>query len=468
MRNRAEENTSLLERTGLALTFWTEKWFPDAFVFALVGIAVTFLLGLAIGESPFRLAVEGGKAFWSLVPFTMQMAMVIIGGYVAASAPPVYRLIQRLAQFPKTGRGAVAFVALFSMLTSLLSWGFSLIFSGLLTRELARRVKDMDYRAAGAAAYLGLGAVWAFGLSSSAALLMATPNAIPPALLAISGVIPLSKTLFLWQSIVSAAALVLVSVLVAYYSAPSPEKARTAEACGVDCQPPQSVAGTPSRPGEWLEYSPLLNIVIGLFLAAYLAHTFYASPTGLLAALDLNTYNLLFLTAGLFLHSCPRRFTAAVAESIPATGGVLIQFPFYGVIFGMITGTGIAAFLAGIFTAITTTATYPLLVAAYSALLGVFIPSGGSKWIIEAPYVLEAAKLHQVNLGWVVQIYNASEALPNLVNPFWMLPLLAILKVKARDLVGYSVLQMFIHIPLVFFLAWVFARTLPYIPPLVN
>ena len=465
MQVSSEEKTHYLEQVGLSLTRWTEKWFPDAFVFALLGIAVTFALGLAIGESPLKLAVEGGKSFWSLVPFTMQMAMVVIGGYVTASAPPVYRLIQRLAQVPKTGRGAVAFVALFSMLTSLLSWGFSLIFSGLLTRELARRVKGMDYRAAGAAAYLGLGAVWAFGLSSSAALLMATKNAIPPALLAISGTIPLSKTLFLWQSIVSAAALVLVSVLVAYYSAPSAEKARTAEACGVDCEPPQLADGKPSRPGEWLEYSPVLSIAAGLLLAAYLVHTFLTSPAGLMSALDLNTYNLLFLTAGLFLHGNPRRFTTAVVQSIPATGGVLIQFPFYGVIFGMITGTGIAAFLSGLFTAITTTATYPLLVAAYSALLGVFIPSGGSKWIIEAPYVLEAAKLHQVNLGWVVQIYNASEALPNLVNPFWMLPLLAILKVKARDLVGYSVLQMLIHIPLVFFLAWLFAQTLPYIPP---
>ena len=104
--------------------------------------------------------------------------------------------------------------------------------------------------------------------------------------------------------------------------------------------------------------------------------------------------------------------------------------------------------------------------AAYSAILGVFIPSGGSKWVIEAPYVLQAAIQHQVNLGWVVVIYNAAEALPNLLNPFWMLPLLGLLHMKARDLVGYSVLQMFVHIPLVFFLCWLFAQYIPFIPPL--
>jgi short-chain fatty acids transporter len=132
----------------------------------------------------------------------------------------------------------------------------------------------------------------------------------------------------------------------------------------------------------------------------------------------------------------------------------------------MIVGTGITKHLADLFVAISTPKTYALLVAMYSAILGVFIPSGGSKWVIEAPYVLQAATQQQVNLGWVVQIYNAAEALPNLLNPFWMLPLLGLLRVKARDLVGYSVLQMFIHIPLVFFLCWLFAQYIPFAPPM--
>jgi short-chain fatty acids transporter len=184
-----------------------------------------------------------------------------------------------------------------------------------------------------------------------------------------------------------------------------------------------------------------------------------------LGALDLNTYNLIFITAGLLLHWRPRNFVRAVAECIPATGGVLIQFPFYAVIFGMIVGTNISSWMAHLFTRITTQGTYPLLVAAYSALIGVFVPSGGSKWVIEAPYIMQAANALHVHLGWVVQIYNAAEALPNLVNPFWMLPLLGLLRLRARDLVGYGVLQMLIHIPVVFFLCWYFARLIPYVPP---
>jgi short-chain fatty acids transporter len=455
-----------LVRLGLRLANWSERWFPDPLIFALVGIVVVFIAGLLLRQSPTQLAIQGGKNFWTLVPFTMQMVMIIVGGYVVASTPIVYRVIQGLAGIPNTPRAAIAWVAFFSMLTSLISWGLSLIFSGLLVRELAHRVKGMDYRAAGAAAYLGLGAVWAMGLSSSAAMLMATKSAMPPSLFNISGVIPLTQTLFLWQSIATTAILIALSVLIAYLSTPSPENARSAESYGIQYEPIRSSLDERSKPGEWLEYSPLLTILVAALLGWYLIDVFRTSPHRALAALDLNTYNLMFITVGLLLHWRPKRFMRAVAECIPATGGVIIQFPFYAVIFGMIAGTSIADALAKLFASISTHNTYSLLVAAYSAILGIFIPSGGSKWVIEAPYVLQAANLNQVHLGWVVQIYNASEALPNLINPFWMLPLLGILKLRARDIVGYGVLQLLVHIPVVFFLCWFFARYLPYIPPM--
>src|SRR5881296_2506968 len=162
--------------------------------------------------------------------------------------------------------------------------------------------------------------------------------------------------------------------------------------------------------------------------------------------------------------------TPAVAGTDRATAGVLIQFPFYAGIFGMITGTAsdpspISQWLAGLFVRVSDTNSYPILVSIYSAVLGLFVPSGGSKWVIEAPYLLQAANELKVNLGWVVQIYNAAEALPNLVNPFWMLPLLGLLRLKAREIVGYGVLQMILHIPIVFFLCWFFAQHLAYVPP---
>jgi short-chain fatty acids transporter len=469
---RHEESAPV--RIGLAVADWTERWFPDAFVFALVGIVVVFAAGLLLGRSPAQMTHYFGGGFWSLIPFTMQMALIVILGYVVASSPPVYRLVQWLATLPKGPRTAVAWIALFATVSSLLSWGFSLVFSGLLVREVVRRVPQTDYRAAGAAGYLGLGSVWALGLSSSAALLMATKGSIPASLLPISGVLPLANTIFLWQSLVTAAVLVGVSVLVAYVTAPDGRSARTAASYGVSAEPLEIRPPARQRPGEWLEYSPLLTILIVAVGVGYLVQLFSSRGGGIAAgiaqALDLNTYNFIFLLAGLLLHWRPRRCLDAVARSVPATAGVLIQFPFYAGIFGMITGSPgdpspISQWLAGVFVRVSSPDSYPVLVAVYSAVLGLFVPSGGSKWVIEAPYVLQAANTLKVNLGWVVQIYNAAEALPNLINPFWMLPLLGLLGVRARDLVGYAAVQLLAHLPVVLFLMWLLARTLPYVAP---
>lgn len=466
VQNSTEPKQNTLARFGLWLAEWSEKWFPDAWVFALIGVAVVFGLGILTGESPAKLAIEAGKSFWSLVPFTMQMAMIIIGGYVVASTPAVYWLIRKAARITTNPRAAVAWVAFFSMATSLISWGFSLIFSALLVREMSRTIRKLDYRAAGAAGYLGLGAVWALGLSSSAALLMATKSAIPSKLYDISGLIPLNMTLFTWPNFWTIFALMATSILIAYFSAPAEARAKTAEHFGLGLESINVSIEPRQKPGEWLEYSPAFILVTVGLLAWYVVDVFRTAPTGPLAALDLNNYNLIFLSVGMLLHWRPKRFLRAVNESVPAIGGVVIQFPFYAMIYGMIVGTGITKRLADLFVAISTPKTYALVVALYSAVLGVFIPSGGSKWVIEAPYVLQAAIEHRVSLGWVVQIYNAAEALPNLLNPFWMLPLLGLLRVKARDLVGYSALQMLVHIPLVFFLCWLFAQYIPFVPPM--
>jgi short-chain fatty acids transporter len=460
-----EERAGRLESLGVALADWSQRWFPDAFVFALLALIIVFVAGILSGSRFWEVVDYFGQGFWSLIPFTVQMAMIIVGGYVVAVSPPVSRIIRRLSRIPRSPRGAIAFVALFSMLTSLISWGLGTIFAALLAREVVKNVRGIDYRAMGAASYLGQGTVWALGFSSSAALLMATPGAIPTNLLRISGVIPLGQTLYLPQSMIMALVLICSSLLVAYLSAPA-HSTKTAEWFGVtDAKETAAESVVPTTKGEWLEYFPLLSIVIGLIGFGYLARVLAAR--GPLAALDLNSYNFLFLMAGLLLHWRPRSFTRAVNRAVPATSGVLIQFPFYGGIFGIVTMSPIARNMAHFFVRISSHGTFPLLVSLYSAILGMFVPSGGSKWIIEAPYVLQAAKDLHVHLGWVVQVYNASEALPNLINPFWMLPILGILKVRARDLVGFTALQLMVNSVLVLFLVWFFARTLTYVPPVI-
>jgi short-chain fatty acids transporter len=450
---------------GLRLSDWFERWFPDAFALALVAVAIVFAACMVIGSSVVQTAEWFGSGFWDLVTFTMQMTLIIITGYAVATAPPVFTVIRRMAGIPKTGRGAAAFVGLFSMLTSLISWSFSLIFSGLLAREVAHRVKGSDYRSIGAAAYLGVGSIWALGLSSSAALIMATPASLPASIMKISGVIPLGQTLGLWQSLTVAAVLLGVSMAIAYYSAPATAQARGMEQMGVAYEPPETESNTPSRPGEWLEYSPFLTVLVSILGFGYLGME--VSTKGASVLLDLNHYIFTFLIVGLLLHWRPRSFVRAIAAGVPSVAGVLVQYPLYAGIVKMMTESGLASRMAHAFVAVSTTHTFPVLVGAYSALLGLFVPSAGGKWIIEAPYMLVAANTLHVHLGWVVQTYNATEALANLIHPFWMLPLLGILNLKARDIVGYSTLQFVVHVPVVLFLVWALNYTLHYTAPVL-
>jgi short-chain fatty acids transporter len=367
----------------------------------------------------------------------------------------------------------VCWIAFVSMLVSLIHWGLSSILGSLLARALGRRQElGMDYRAAGAAAYLGMGSVWAMGLSSSAAQLQANPASMPSSLLAITGVIPFEQTIFLWQSWALTAILIAISLAIAWLTAPPAAQARVAQDYGVSdpVRPPVATRGT--RPGEWLEYSPWLNVIIAALGGAWLAHEFVTKgPSAAIS--NLNTYNFLFLMVGLLLCWRPRTFLDAVARGVPSVSGVLVQFPFYGGIAAIITapagdgGASIAQHLASLFTHAATRGTFPIVMGAYSAVLGFFVPSGGGKWIIEAPYVMQAANELQVHLGWAVQVYNAAEALPNLINPFWMLPLLGILGLKARDAAGFTVVQFVVHVPLVLFLLWVFGLTLDYSPPVM-
>lgn len=456
----------LLSFLGAVLADWSERWFPDAYVFAELALIFVCIAALMLGRSPLQVGVDFGNSFWSLMPFTMQMAFVVISGYVVAVAAPTKKLITMMAAVPKTPRAAVAYVALVCLLASLLSWGLSLIVGGMLSRELNKRIEGIDYRAMGAASFVGLGSIWALGASSSAALLMNTKASIPPALYAISGTISLNETLLTWQNLIMIAVLVILTVWLCYASCPGAEEAKTLKAAGISYKDEESAELEKAKtPGEYLEFSPILTLITVALGSVYLFDLL--RKQGGLAATDLNVYNFFFLFLGMLLHWTPRSFLKAASKAVPMTAGVLIQFPIYAGIFGVLTGSGLTEILTRFFVSISTKETLPLIVGAYSAILGLFLPSGGGKWIVEAPYLLAAANQLKVNLGWIVQCYNAAEALPNFVNPFWMLPLLGMIGVKARDLAGYSILQLIFHTPVVLVLLWLLGFTLEYSAPVI-
>ena len=214
-------------------------------------------------------------------------------------------------------------------------------------------------------------------------------------------------------------------------------------------------------PGQWLEHSPILTWLIGAIGVTYLVR-YFAQSADPISALTLNVLNLAFLLAGMLLHRTPARLMHAVQAATPAVWGVILQFPFYAGIAGIITTTHLNAQLANLFVSVSTPTTFAPLVALYSAVLGVFVPSGGSKWVIEAPYVLQAAHTLKVHLGWVVASYDLGEALANLVQPFWMLPILSLFRLRARDIMGYTFVVFLVLTPVVIVLVTVLGMTLRY------
>ena len=467
----APEQPGAVGRAALALTAWTERWIPDAFIFALVATAIVVVAALTWTPATLPQVVDAwGAGFWGLIPFTMQMSLIIITGHVLATSVPVRAVIRAIAAWPNTPRGAVAMVAFFAMASSWFNWGFSLIFSAVLAREVAKRVPRVDYRALAAASFLGLGSIWAQGLSGSAALQMATPGALQPQIRDIvaggvlpGGLIPFTHTIFLWQSLLSVLVEIIVVTLVMWLATPPPGRARTASDLGVDLTDAEPPAPDPRgvAPGAWLEHSPILPLFIVALGGTYLVRYFLRAPDAL-NAITIDIVNLSFLLLGVLLHRTPARLMHAVQAATPAVWGVLLQFPFYAGIAAVITGTHLSQQLATLFVGVSNATTFPAVVAMYSAVLGVFVPSGGSKWIIEAPYVMAAAHELKVHLGWVVVAYDLGEALANLLQPFWMLPILGMLGLRARDVMGYTFVVFLALTPVVLILVTLLGLTLRY------
>lgn len=467
------EQPGPVARAALALTDWTERWVPDAFIFALLATVVVIAAAkIATAATLVQTVDAWGRGFWDLIPFTLQMALVIITGHVLATSPPIGRLIRAIASWPRTPRGAVALVAFFALASAWFNWGFSLVFSAVLAIEIARRVEAVDYRALAAASMLGLGSIWAQGLSGSAALQMATPGALQPQIrdivahggLVAGGLIPFRHTIFLWQSLVAVAVEMIVVVGVMWLATPPAGRGKTAADLGIsfaERRTENAERRTALTPGQWLEHSPLLSWFVVLLGVAYLWR-YFAQAAEPLNALNLNILNLAFLLLGFLLHGTPARLMRAVQDATPAVWGVILQFPFYAGIAGVITATHLNEQVAGLFVRVSTPATFPPLVAIYSAVLGVFVPSGGSKWVIEAPYVMEAAHAMKVHLGWVVSAYDLGEALANLLQPFWMLPILGLFKLGARDVMGYTIVVALALTPVVLILVTLLGMTLAY------
>ena len=426
-----------------------QRWLPEPFIFAILLTFVAAVLAMPIcRQTPLEVVEHWGGGVWNLLAFAMQMALVLVCGSALAAAPTVKRGITALARIPKSPAAAIALVTVISALACWLNWGFGLIVGVIFAKEIARQLAGVDYRLLIASAYSGF-VVWHAGLSGSIPLTMATPGeALAKATNgALTAPVPVSETILDPHNLVMVL-LVIVAITVANtLMHPKTGAVVVDPALLADNQdnPESTVSPEGRTPAQRMENSPVLSWAIALLLIAYLVVKLVFRG----ATLDLGIVIMIFLALGLLLHRTPLAYVRALGKAATGAAGIILQFPFYAGIMGIITGVGESGICMGTVIAdgcirISNPTTYPLLTFLCAALLNMFVPSGGGHWAIQAPIMFTAGADLGVDPGLTGTAIAWGDAWTNLIQPFWALPALAIAKLSARDIMGYCLVDLFI------------------------
>ena len=423
-----------------------QKYLPEPFIFAILLTVLAFVIAIPIcKQTPIEAIEHWGNGVWSLLSFAMQMALVLVCGSTLAEAPAVKKSISLLASIPQTPSAAIAIVSVVSAISCWINWGFGLIVGAIFAKEIARKLRGVDYRLLISSAYSGF-VVWHAGLSGSIPLSMATDSQ------ALSNVthgaltlpIPISETIFSTNSIIITIAIIVVLTIVNTLMHPKGDKvvAITPELLK-DEDLPTSTPSNATTPAERMENSKIIGWVISALGISYLfIHIFIRGNS-----LELNTVIMLFLFLGIILHKTPIAYVKAFTKSSTSAAGILLQFPFYAGIMGIIMGTGQSGICLGNLISnacidMSTQQTFPLLTFLSAGLINIFIPSGGGQWAVQAPIMFPAGADLGVDPAITGMAIAWGDAWTNLIQPFWAIPALAIAKLNAKDIMGFCLINL--------------------------
>ena len=424
---------------GESLSRFTQRWIPDSWVVCMILTVVAILLAmLGAGASLNETVLAWGGGMWALLELAMQFTIAMIAAHACVSSRPAHRFLDWLASRPDTENPVQAIVLLgaYSMVIAYFNWAASVVASALFVPFIARRNPKADIRLLVAAAYIGMGTVWHGGLSGSAPLILATPG--NPILEAgnIDRLLPVTETLFLPFNLIYLAMTFVVALVMLWILHPRKNAWTITEDQLELMMPTMPEEVEPKTPGARMEAFRGWIFLAALLIGYPLAHSIVTRGFG--ASWTINSYNAVFLVGALLLQGRPSNLVRAFGNGARTASGVILQFPFYAGIFGIINTTGLGSWLGELFVAAATTETYPLIVYLYSGFVNVFVPSGGSKWLIEAPYLLPAAEQLNVSATTTVLAYAYGDSTSNLVQPFWAIPILTVTRMKFGDVLGYT------------------------------
>ena len=436
MEQNAAKKDSGLSQFLQKFSYFCTRWMPESLVFVFALTFIVFALALvATNHGPVQLVDDYLKGFWILLTFAMQMCILMVTGFAVADSKPANRLISALVDLPKTRTSTVIMYSLIGGFLWWLHWGIGMMACIIMGREIAVRKRGLGLHYPFLVA-ISYGVMpTANGPSQAAQLLVATPGHFMEK---VTGIIPLQKTIFDPHLLVTILVLLIMIPLV--FLAMMPKKEDSVE---IDEEtlailaPPvkPDVPASTLQPAEKWDRSPYLQMGLALIGVFWIVKFIFTKGIG---QLDLNTLNFIFLILAMLLHRTPKNLVASVQRGTGTVYGVILQFPLYAGIFGIISNSGLAHTIGNWFVSISTPQTYPWIVFIYTGIVDFFVPSAGSKFVIEAPYLIPAAQQLGVSVPHVINAYTFGSNWVNLIQPFWALPIMAAFRVKFKDIAPYT------------------------------
>lgn len=449
--NQTEQKKSWID----SYVGWFQRWMPDSIPVVFILTLVVAIIALVTVKVPIFNSTDlqtsiidaWGKGFWGLLSFSMQMSLIMVSGYVVANAPVVRRGLTKLASVPNNQTQALLMSLVVGTILSWIHWGLGTMGGIVVGRQILAQSKVKGYKIH-EPTFVGLivcrSAFGSAGLSQSAPLWATTPGVlasyVPEQYHGMIDLIPMTETvlrpvMFLQIGILFVLAWFLIQFML-------PKREEDIVEISDAFRDEILTAGQMEIPkrdsfAAWMAYSPILNIIIGGAGAFYIGR--YLLQNGIIG-LSIDNFNFLMIIAGILLCWTPARFAKNVQESMSSIWGVVIQFPFYAGIFGIIRYTGLSEVITHMFISISTEKTFPFVAFIYSAVVNIFVPSGGSKFAIEAPYIIPAALELGTPLWKVINAYVWGDLTTNIVQPFWLLPVISMYKTKFSKIVPYGII----------------------------
>ncbi|WP_104082003.1 short-chain fatty acid transporter [Cryobacterium sp. Y11] len=410
-----------------------ERFIPSALVFVIVLTVIVAILALTLTNSGLIVVVRSwGDGLAGLLSFMTQMALVLLLGHILANTTLMHRLLVRLGGVPRTALQAYVFVFTVAAVACLITWGLGLVVGGLLAKEVAFQLRakgvPVHFPLLVAAGYSGF-VIWHMGYSGSGPLTAATDGSFLAEHL--GRTIPLGDTTFSVWNITAAISTILVVALALALVAP--RRNAPIFVLEVDARVKQVAEEKIVTPADRLDASRILTLIVGLALVAYLVIHFVEGGT-----LTLDIVNWSFLALIFLLVRNPFELIRLTKDAASNVGDILLQFPLYAGILGMMVGSGLIEVFSDFFVNVSTPATFGVMALLAAGLVNFFVPSGGGQFAVQGPIMLDAADRLGVDPSVAIMAVSYGDQWTNMIQPFWALPLLAIAGLKMRDILGYT------------------------------